>query len=230
MRWRPATGATSRRIADRSRSPETTAGGRSPTAPKAARRPRTSTDSSAQRGIGASAEIPRRAEIGPLGAFLRPQRGGTDLVIVPTMRREENAARGPESARGKGGWWAGFRVRADSPPRPWSSPTTTRRRSARAPQARSGRGRHDRRTLAFGGRSDRGRVAAIADRGGRADRGRVAAIADRGGRVDRGRVAAIADRGGRADRGRVVAIEDRDGRAVGVGIGIGIRSGVHCVT
>ncbi len=40
-----------------------------------------------------------RAEIGPLGAFLRLERGGIDLVIVPTERTEENAARGPESAR-----------------------------------------------------------------------------------------------------------------------------------
>ena len=34
--------------------------------------------------IGAQAEISCRAEIGPLGAFLRLERGGIDLVIVPT--------------------------------------------------------------------------------------------------------------------------------------------------
>jgi len=51
------------------------------------------------RGIGAQRRFRDRDEIGPLGAFLRLERGGTDLVIVPIERREENAARGPESAR-----------------------------------------------------------------------------------------------------------------------------------
>jgi len=31
-------------------------------------------------------------------AFLRPERGGTDLVIVPTEQREENVVIGPAPA------------------------------------------------------------------------------------------------------------------------------------
>jgi len=38
------------------------------------------------RGIGAQRRFRDRDEIGPLGAFLRLERGGTDLVIVPIER------------------------------------------------------------------------------------------------------------------------------------------------
>jgi hypothetical protein len=33
--------------------------------------------------------------------FLRPERGEIDLVVIPTMQREENGVRGPAPARFK---------------------------------------------------------------------------------------------------------------------------------
>jgi len=55
------------------------------------------------RETGAKRRFRDRDEFGPLGAFLRLERGGTDLLIVPIERRKENAARGPESARSNTG-------------------------------------------------------------------------------------------------------------------------------
>mgnify|MGYP006862973053 CR=1 FL=1 len=51
------------------------------------------------RGAGAQRRLSDRGEIGPLGVFLRPEQGGIDLVVIPTMRREENGVRGPAPAR-----------------------------------------------------------------------------------------------------------------------------------
>jgi len=64
--------------------------------------------------MGAQRRFRDRDEFGPLGAFLRLERGGTDLVIVPTERREENAVRGPRSARSNTG--RGVRPRPNRPP------------------------------------------------------------------------------------------------------------------
>jgi len=75
-----------------------------PGAAKPPRRPRAFKDRTRPRETGAQRRSRDRDEIGPLGAFLRLERGGTDLLIVPTERREENAARGPESARSHTRW------------------------------------------------------------------------------------------------------------------------------
>jgi len=55
-------------------------------------------------------------------AFFRLERGGTDLVIVPTERREENVVIGPAPARSHTRW--GVRRSAGS------SPPARRRRAA----------------------------------------------------------------------------------------------------
>jgi len=96
------------------RGPQQRPGAAAPGAAKPPRRPRGWRDRTAPRGIGVKRRFRDRDEIGPLAAFLRLERGGTDLVIVPTERREENAARGPESARSHKG--RGVRPRSNRPP------------------------------------------------------------------------------------------------------------------
>jgi len=51
------------------------------------------------RGGEAKPILSDRAEIGPLVAFLRLERGGIGLVAIPTQRMEENGAGGPGSVR-----------------------------------------------------------------------------------------------------------------------------------
>ncbi len=60
----------------------------------------------APRGAVAKRRRRDRAAGGPMASFLRPEQGGTDLVVVPTMRREENGVRGPAPAQfhSNGGW------------------------------------------------------------------------------------------------------------------------------
>jgi len=137
---------------------------------------------SLQHEIGAQAEISCRAEVGPLSAILRLERGGTDLVIVPTMPTSKARLPGPGSARGKTDLWmrdihrslhslrsVGMtrRGRAYRDWQPTSLGRDDRKVGGRPPQARSRRGPTGRRELAFGEPEARGCVAAVVDRGGR---------------------------------------------------------------
>ena len=91
-------------------------------------------------------------------------------MIIPTKPTSEARPPGPESARC---------IRVEGVYSHYSGDPSTRSLcslaqddgvlAARAAKPRSGRGRSGRRALAFGGRNDRERVAAIADRGGRAE-------------------------------------------------------------
>jgi hypothetical protein len=56
-------------------------------------------DRTRPRGAGAKRRRSDRAAVGPMTAFLRLERGGTDLVIVPIEKREDNVVIGPAPAR-----------------------------------------------------------------------------------------------------------------------------------
>jgi len=118
-------------------------------AAKPPRRPRGQQDRTAPRGIGAQRRFRDRDEIGPLGAFLRLEREGIGRPAIPTEQKEENAARGPESARShtRGGcvtWQGAARRRAAGAQR-WrmAGPRNTCVPRARLPRTR-GRGRRPR--------------------------------------------------------------------------------------
>ena len=81
-----------------------------PWAAQPPRRPRALKDSTRPRETAAKRRFRDRAEFGPLDAFLRLERGrDRPSGHPPTERREENAARGPESSRSQTGW--GVRLR-----------------------------------------------------------------------------------------------------------------------